>query len=72
MFNAGTNLQSFEGSSVHFWIEETGFTNVLMLHRQSTQFNGVGWDRVNLLCNSSYDAVLWICDQNSVGNAPMF
>lgn len=34
--------------------------------------SGFGWGRVNFLHNSSYGAMLWICDQNSVDNIRMF
>lgn len=33
---------------------------------------GFGWDGVNFLQSSPYGPVLWICDQNSVDNTPVF
>jgi len=33
---------------------------------------GFGWDRVNFLHSSLYDAMFWICDENSVDNRGMF
>ena len=34
--------------------------------------HGFGWDRVDSLCGGLYDAVLWIFDENSGDNTPMF
>jgi len=42
------------------------------LRELAVQCTGSVWDGVNFLQRSLCGPVLWICDQSSIGNAPVF